>query len=50
MGKKGKFDKSCYIPNQGAYQRCIFMDGYRAELEGGTEELKNRKKAAQKRR
>ena len=50
MSKKGKFDKSCYIPNQGAFQRGIFMDGYRAELEGGTEEKRNRKKAALRRK
>lgn len=50
MSKKGKFDKACFIPNQGAYQRGIFLDGYKAELEGSAESMRNRKKQALKRK
>lgn len=50
MSKKGKFDKACFIPNQGTYQRGIFLDGYKAELEGSAESMRNRKKQAFKRK
>lgn len=50
MGKRSKFDKSCYIPNQGKYSKSIWADGWKAEQEGMSEEFKNKKKQAQKRR
>lgn len=51
MGKKGKFDKSCYIPNQTLYNRYTFVWGnLKAEREGVAENSKNQKKQAQKRR
>ena len=50
MAKKGKFDRSCYIPNQGKYSKSFWDDGWKAEQEGMTEEFKNRKKQLKNRK
>ncbi len=50
MTKHRKFDKTCYIPNQGKYSRSFWDDGWKAEQEGMSEEFKNRKKQSKRRK
>ena len=51
MSRRRKFDKSCYIPNQTLYSRCLIIwDDFKTEREGIAENSKNQKKLAQKRR
>jgi hypothetical protein len=51
MGKRGKFDRSCYIPHQVVNNRFLGnWDNIKTEREGVAENAKNQKKQAQKRR
>ena len=53
MARKGKFDKSCYIPRHGMsliLKRGLFDQDLEAEYQGMKEEFKNRKKQCKKRK
>ncbi len=51
MGKRGKFDKSCYIPHQVVYNRFLGnWDNSKTCLEGAAENAQNQKKLAMKRK
>lgn len=50
MGKKRKFDRVNYIPNQDKYQRSFFGDVFQQELLGMSENAKRQQQLAKKKK